>query len=154
MPKQVEVLVKDISYDDMGRPTELHGTERVLTYKSFLYLNANPENPRYELIGEVDEKGNLVPGNPNLSAQHRQQAQHQESAAPVVRTGPTQREIELEAEVAKLKASLQGLPTPTKEVTEPEKKEPEKTKVEPVQQTGKQRGPKKKALNTVTEYVG
>jgi hypothetical protein len=71
MPKQPEVLVKDIYVDDFGHRTELYGTTRILTYKSFLYLNANPERPRYELIYEVDGDGNEVPGNPNLLPQHK-----------------------------------------------------------------------------------
>lgn len=108
MPKQIEVKVKDISRDDNGQPTELFGTTRILTYKAFLYLNVNPENPRYELIGEVDEKGELVPGNPNLNAQHRPSAQSQRSAEPVGNTGPTARELELLEKIAQLERAQQA----------------------------------------------
>lgn len=86
MPRQIEVLVEDISKDEQGHPTELTGTTRILTYKSFNYLNANPENPRYKLLYEVDEKGKEVPGSPNLNAQHRKPLQ-QRSAEPVVNAG-------------------------------------------------------------------
>jgi hypothetical protein len=104
MPKQVEVLVKDISTDEFGRPTELTGTTRILTYKSFNYLNANPDNPRYELIGEVDDKGKLVPGSPNLNAQHRSALQP--NAGHAASVGPSQKEKDLQAENEKLKAML------------------------------------------------
>lgn len=134
MPKQTEVLARDISKDDQGQKTELYGTERILTYKSFLYLNANPENLRYELIGEVDDKGQLVPGNPNLGAQHRQ-ALPQRSAEPVVNTGPSEREKELLAEIERLK----GLQTPAPV-----------SQTLPVQER-KKPGPKAKVLNSVAE---
>jgi len=53
---QIEVLVKD-------RKT---GIERTITYKSFLDLQS-----MYELIGQIDENGNLIEGDPNLQPQHR-----------------------------------------------------------------------------------
>jgi hypothetical protein len=92
MAKNVDVLVEDISTDEYGRPTELTGTRRTLTYKSFLYLNANPDDKRYKLIGEIksiDAKGNitLAEGNPNLNPQHRTQIQVRKSAEPVVDAG-------------------------------------------------------------------
>lgn len=88
MAKNVDVLVEDISTDEYGRPTELNGTRRTLSYKSFLYLNANPDDQRYKLIGEVDAQGNLVPGSPNLNPQHRTQIPvQQKSVAPVVDAG-------------------------------------------------------------------
>lgn len=94
MAKNVDVLVEDISTDEYGRPTELTGTRRTLTYKSFLYLNTNPEDQRYKLIGEVDSKGNLVPGNPNLNPQHRTQVQVIKNAEPVVDAGqPSMQEV-------------------------------------------------------------
>lgn len=109
MPKQVEVQVEDISTDEHGRPTELTGTTRILTYKSFLYLNANPDDQRYKLIGEVesiDAKGNvkLAPGNPNLNAQHK--PAHQRSAEHAGSVGPSESEIQLKAENERLKALL------------------------------------------------
>lgn len=84
MAKNVDVLVEDISTDEYGRPTELNGTRRTLSYKSFLYLNTNPEDQRYKLIGEVDSNGKLVPGSPNLNPQHRTQL----PAAPVRNVEP------------------------------------------------------------------
>lgn len=159
MPKQIEVQVKDISRDDNGQPTELFGTVRILTYKSFIYLNANPENPRYELIGEVDEKGNLVPGNPNLSAQHRQSAPNQRSAEPVVNTGPSAREKQLEAEIERLKASLQGPPAQAQTVSETyetkvEVQEQGKTETQTTNaKTERKNAGRGKKLNTVTEFV-
>lgn len=136
MLKQIEVKVRDISKDEFGRKTELYGTERILTYKSFLMLNSDPENPRYELIAQVeesgkDEKGNPlykeVPGNPNLEAQHRQQLQ-QKNAGPAdsVTAGPTQKEIEQAAEIAALKAQLAvKMQSPVETVVGPDA-EPEK----------------------------
>lgn len=148
MAKQVDVQVEDISTDEHGRPTELHGTTRILTYKSFLYLNANPENPRYKLIGEVesvDAKGNvkLAAGNPNLSAQHKQALQ--QSAGPAASSGLS--ESEKDEEIARLRAQLgqkqghgtENVPHETK-VTE----DPPKEKRKP--------GPKPKKL-TETEIV-
>lgn len=104
MAKQVEVLAEDISTDEHGRPTELTGTRRILTYKSFNYLNSNPDDLRYKLIGEVDEKGNLVPGNPNLNAQHK--PVHQRSAEHAGSVGPSESEIKLREENERLKALL------------------------------------------------
>ncbi|HZI26330.1 MAG TPA: hypothetical protein VFD46_14695 [Chryseolinea sp.] len=56
---QIEVLVKEKSTGD----------QRTFTYKSFLDLQ-----DRYELIGQCDEKGNLIPGDPNLSPRHQKVA--------------------------------------------------------------------------------
>lgn len=136
MPRQIEVLVEDIGKDDNGQPTELYGTTRILTYKAFLYVNANPENPRYKLLYEVDENGKEVPGSPNLNAQHRTPLQ-QRSAAPVVNAGPSNREKELLAEIEKLKA---GQPA---QATSPV--------IEPVEKQRQKPGPKAKRLNSVTE---
>lgn len=140
MPRQIEVLVRDISRDEMGRESELYGTQRILTYKSFLDLNRNPEALRYELIYEVDENGKEVSGNPNLSAQYRVQ-RPQRSAEPVVDSGPSEREKELLAEIARLKAAQS-----TEQVSTP---------VTPVVTERKKPGPKAKpkALQDVTEEV-
>lgn len=137
MPRQIEVLVEDISKDDNGQPTELFGTTRILTYKAFNYVNANPENPRYKLLYEVDENGKEVPGSPNLSAQHRTSLP-QRSAAPVVNAGPSDREKELLAEIEKLKAGqpVQAITPVDTEVEKPQRQKP---------------GPKAKRLNSVTE---
>lgn len=139
MPRQIEVLVEDIGKDDNGQPTELYGTQRILTYKAFNYVNANPENPRYKLLYEVDENGKEVPGSPNLSAQHRTPLQ-QRSVAPVVNAGPSDREKELLAEIEKLKAG-QPMATDTLKIGTPVIIAPEKKKP----------GPKAKRLNSVTE---
>jgi hypothetical protein len=147
MAKQVDVYVEDISTDEHGRPTELTGTNRILTYKSFLYLNANPDNLRYKLIGEVasvDSEGNvkLAPGNPNLGAQHRPAPQQGANLA--ASTG--QSESEKDAEIARLRAQLAQQGTGTQNV-------PHETKVtdEP-QRERKKPGPKRKVL-TETEIT-
>lgn len=53
---QIEVLVK----------SKETGLERTMTYKSYLDLQS-----RYELIGQIDEAGKLIEGDPNLQPQHR-----------------------------------------------------------------------------------
>lgn len=130
MPKQIEVLARDISRDEMGRPTELYGTERILTYKSFLFLNNNPEALRYELIHEIDENGKEVPGNPNLNAQHRVQLAPQRNAGLAADAGPTEREKALMAEIAKLKAgqSAEQVSAPVTQIVTERKKPGPKAK--------------------------
>jgi hypothetical protein len=66
MPKQAQVKVQDISTDERGIPTAQNGEERIITYTSFKYCNADPENLKYKLLHEVDEHGMEIPGNPNL----------------------------------------------------------------------------------------
>jgi len=82
MAQQKLVKVRDISKDEFGRPTELNGIERVITYAAFKYTT-----DKYELLAEVkqilDAKGNPaldangdfiheeVPGNPNLDPEYR-----------------------------------------------------------------------------------
>jgi hypothetical protein len=73
MQRQILVRVKNISKDDYGHPTELHGVESVITYKAYLYTQ-----DKYELMYQCDEKGNQVfdaqgNANPNLKPEHRQQ---------------------------------------------------------------------------------
>lgn len=53
---QIEVRVKD----------KETGIERDITYKSYKDLIS-----RYELIGQIDESGNLIEGSPNLLPQHQ-----------------------------------------------------------------------------------
>lgn len=60
MLRQTYVKVRDKS------ESELNGTERVMTYKAFQYTKQI-----FELIGQCDEDGNLIPGNPNLSPEYR-----------------------------------------------------------------------------------
>lgn len=156
MPKQIEVLAEDISRDEMGRPTELYGTTRILTYKSFLFLNANPDNLRYKILYQVDENGNEVPGSPNLEAQHRVQLP-QRNVVPVVDSGPSEREKQLLARIAELEKSnlvtvtLDGKPITTSATTVQDSKMTQVV-TEQVQQP-KKRGPKPKALQDVTEEV-
>lgn len=65
---QIEVLVKD----------KTTGDQRILTYKSFIDLQ-----DRFTLIGQCDEKGELIPGDPNLSPRH-QKAQANDVVVPAV----------------------------------------------------------------------
>lgn len=62
-------------------------TEQDMPYKSFLYIKDGIDDvtrqKKFELIGELDKDGNLIPGNPNLSPEHQTQPQ-QKVAAPVV----------------------------------------------------------------------
>lgn len=55
---QIEVRVRD----------KETGIERDITYKSYKDLIS-----RYELIGQIDEAGNLIDGSPNLLPQHQTQ---------------------------------------------------------------------------------
>lgn len=64
MPTQIFVKVRNIS------DTELNATERTMTYKAFQVTKQN-----FELIGQCDEDGNLIPGNPNLSPEYRTTSQ-------------------------------------------------------------------------------
>lgn len=85
------VRVRDISRDDQGHDTELTGTEKVITFKAFLYTR-----DKHQLISEVEESGkdpqtgeiiykDLV-GNPNLSSEFRT-IQSQKSADHAVELG-------------------------------------------------------------------
>lgn len=53
---QIEVLVK----------SKETGDTRVLTYKTFLDVEQD-----FELIGQSDSEGNLIPGSPNLNPRHQ-----------------------------------------------------------------------------------
>lgn len=53
---QIEVLVK----------SKESGEKRILTYKSFLDLQE-----KFDLIGQSDSEGNLIPGDPNLNPRHQ-----------------------------------------------------------------------------------
>lgn len=63
---QTMVKVQNISKDENGHPTDLFGTEQIVTYKAFLYLT-----DRYKLLFQCDELGNEIPGNPNLHPEYR-----------------------------------------------------------------------------------
>lgn len=63
-------------------------TNQDMPYKSFLYIKDDIDDvthqKKFELVGEVDSQGNLVPGNPNLDPQHQTKvAVPQKAAAPV-----------------------------------------------------------------------
>ncbi len=130
MPKQVDVLVKDISTDENGRPTRTNGEEKVLPYNSVKILN-DPDSPRYQIVGEVesvDKDGNVTlrAGNPNLEAQHRPIPQQpKKDAGPVISSGPTVKELEQQAEIDRLKQQLAAAQTPAAENNPPkERKKP------------------------------
>lgn len=72
---QILVRVRNKSKDENGQPTLLYGTESIITYKAFRYVSEN-----HELICQVDEHGNEVPGNPNLHPEYRTQAQQKANA--------------------------------------------------------------------------
>ena len=144
MPRQIEVLAEDIGRDDQGHATELTGTKRILTYKAFLYLNANPEALRYKLLYEVDENGDEVAGSPNLNAQDRR-ALPQRSAVPVVEAGPSDREKELLAEIARLKAG-NAMKAVLPDITVAEQASPKDWATAPEQKERKKPGPKPKEV--------
>lgn len=79
MPKPFAVRVRRLADD----------TEQEMPYKSFWYIKDDIDDvthqKKFELIGEVDAKGNLVPGNPNLEPQHQTKVPQleQKNAAPV-----------------------------------------------------------------------
>jgi hypothetical protein len=88
--------------------SELNGTESVITYKAFQYTSE-----QYELIGQCDEKGNLIPGNPNLHPEYRTQVQkdaghaadtrEEQITAPVIerkKPGPKPKSITLTEQTA------------------------------------------------------
>lgn len=68
------------------------GTEQDMSYKGYTYIEDTIDDitlqKKFELIGEVDAKGNLIPGSPNLQPQHRsdlppQKVAVKQNAAPV-----------------------------------------------------------------------
>lgn len=63
-------------------------TTQDMPYKSFLYIKDDIDDVthqrKFELIGEIDSAGNLVPGSPNLDPQHRKAVPQVKSAEPVV----------------------------------------------------------------------
>jgi hypothetical protein len=132
---QILVKVRDISVDDRGVPTELHGNERIITYKAFLF-----KSDAYELIAQVDESGNQIPGNPNLGPQHRP-LQNQSGAGHVDNSGVNQA---LQEENARLRAALAQQVTSVPVTPSP---------IPPVQQEVQRRKPGRKPKEEVTEQV-
>lgn len=69
-------------------------TEQDMPYKSYLYIKDDIDDvthqKKFELIGEVDSAGNLVPGSPNLQPQHQTQVpQVQKAVEPADNVGET-----------------------------------------------------------------
>lgn len=62
-----------------------------MPYKSYLYIKDDIDDvtkgKKFELVGEVDAKGDLVPGSPNLQPQHQTAPQVQKAAEPVANVG-------------------------------------------------------------------
>lgn len=109
---QIEVLVKDKS----------NGEKRTFTYKSFLDLQ-----DRFELIGQVDEQGNLIPGDPNLNPRHQKVAVN-DVAVHAVDSGMSM-EDKLKMRDELLKKYAQPVAEPIKEETPKEEiKEPQEPK--------------------------
>jgi hypothetical protein len=79
LPKQVAVRVLRLADE----------TTQDMPYKSFNYIKDDIDDvthqKKFELIGEIDADGNLVPGSPNLQPQHRTEVA--QSVSPVVETG-------------------------------------------------------------------
>lgn len=70
------------------------GSEQDMSYKGFTYIEDDiddiTDQKKWELIGEVDSKGNLMPGSPNLAPQHKTNLPSQQpSVAPVASVGET-----------------------------------------------------------------
>jgi hypothetical protein len=79
MPKPFAVRVRRLADD----------TVQDMPYKSFLYVRDDIDDvtlqKKFELVGELDAKGNLIPGNPNLDPQYRTELPQvvNQDAAPV-----------------------------------------------------------------------
>lgn len=121
---QIEVLVKDKSTGD----------QRTFTYKSFLDLQ-----DRFELIGQVDENGNLIPGDPNLNPRHQKVAAN-DVAVHAVDTG-----MSMEEKLRKKEELIKKFSPKVEEVPKVEqpKEEPKVEAEEPKQR--KKPGPKPKS---------
>lgn len=149
MPKQVDVLVREIHRDEQGRINTSRVDEpKTISYNAFLKLNSD-DQPRFELLGEVesvDKDGNVTLrlGNPNLEAQHRQVLKYNLNGVErAVESGPSQKEKEQQAEIERLKAIInaqQKTPAVSENVDPPPLKERKKP------------GPKKREL-TETEIA-
>lgn len=113
---QVFVLVKEKS----------SGDQRTLTYKSFLDLQ-----DRFELIGQSEEDGTLIPGDPNLNPRHRK-VTGQDVVVHVVDTGIVTG-MTMEEKLAKkeelIKQFARPEPQEVKEEVKPKRKPGPKPKV-------------------------
>lgn len=126
MNHQIFVLVRDQS-----------GDQRTMTYKSYLDLQ-----DRFTLIGQSDEEGNLIPGDPNLSPRHQKVAVN-DVAVHAVDTGINSMSME---EKQRRKEELMQRFTPSSVEQDVPKVEEESTD-EPESEQPKQRrkpGPKPK----------
>lgn len=119
---QVFVLVKEKS----------SGDPRTLTYKSFLDLQ-----DRFELIGQSEEDGTLIPGDPNLNPRHRK-VTGQDVVVHVVDTGivtgmtmeeKLAKKEELIKQFARPEPTIQEVKEEPKEEVKPKKKSGPKPKV-------------------------
>lgn len=125
---QIEVLVKEKSTDE----------RRTMTYKSWLDLQ-----DRFELLGQCDNEGNLIPGDPNLSPRH-QKTTVQDVAVHADDTGFKVSQMTME-EKQKLKDEMLARYAPKVEpaaVIPKQENIPEPEK--PVEKVHKKRGPKPK----------
>ena len=94
--------VRDISVDDNQKPTLNNGIETVLTYNAYKILGST----RYVLLFQSDDKGNQIPGNPNLEAQHKELIARNGVEA-VGNAGPSESEIALQDEITRLRIQLE-----------------------------------------------
>jgi hypothetical protein len=85
---QIQVKVKNITKDDNGHPTDLFGTETIITYKAFLYLT-----DKYELLYQCDDNGKEIPGNPNLHPEYRTTAKSAVAPVADVRVNASQEPV-------------------------------------------------------------
>jgi hypothetical protein len=120
---QIEVLVKD----------KTTGDQRTLTYKSFLDLQ-----DRFELIGQCDENGSLIAGDPNLNPRH-QKVQVNDAVVPAADTGRVEMTMEeKQAKKAELMKKFAPKAEEVEKVEQPNEEQPE-------QKQRKKPGPKPKA---------
>lgn len=95
MPKPFAVRVRRLADE----------TEQDMPYKSFLYIKDDIDDvthqKKFELVGEIDSQGNLVPGNPNLQPQHQTPLpQAHQSAEAAGNVGGTEQTQTVRSEVA------------------------------------------------------
>lgn len=90
--------------------------ERIITYRSFKMVT-DYEKDKYVLIGQVDESGNLIPGNPNLPAQYQNQQAKSDAvhAVDIVQQSESFPEMEISTELEPISQSvLQEVPNEPK----------------------------------------
>lgn len=72
-------------------------TTQDMPYKSYLYIKDDIDDvthqKKFELVGEIDKDGNLVPGSPNLQPQH-QTPVPQKAVEPAGNAGVTETPVE------------------------------------------------------------